>query len=80
VAQAALAVAESRGLATEYLNVVGDVTAADVLRGVPEQGRARLDAALRRFSLTDIPPSTGPTATWRTPTRPSERRRAPRNW
>jgi serine/threonine-protein kinase len=55
VAQAALAVAESRGFAAAYLTVVGDLAVADAMRGAPEHGRARLDAALRRFPLSGLP-------------------------
>jgi tetratricopeptide (TPR) repeat protein len=55
VAQSALTVAADRGLATEYLNIVADLVVVDLLREAPGEGRARLDAALRRFPLDALP-------------------------
>ncbi|HEX9632105.1 MAG TPA: protein kinase [Gemmatimonadales bacterium] len=54
VAQAALTVAADRGLAAQYLGIVGDLVTADVIRGAPGEGRARLEAALRRFPVSDL--------------------------
>jgi serine/threonine-protein kinase len=55
VLQTALTVAADRGLAAQYLNLVGDQAVIDRFRGAPDAGRARLDAALRRFPLNDLP-------------------------
>jgi tetratricopeptide (TPR) repeat protein len=54
VAQAALTVAAERGLASAYVAQVVDLAVADAIRGSPEHGRARLDAAVQRFPLTSM--------------------------
>jgi eukaryotic-like serine/threonine-protein kinase len=56
VAQTALAVAGDRGFAAEYLRIVVDLALVDVLRGAPGEGHARVEAALRRFPLSNLPP------------------------
>jgi tetratricopeptide (TPR) repeat protein len=55
VSQTALTVAADRGFAAEYLRLTVDLVVADVTRAAPEAGRARLEAALRRFPLDDLP-------------------------
>jgi tetratricopeptide (TPR) repeat protein len=56
VSQSALSLAGDRGLAEQYLHVVAELVTVDVIRGAPGEGRARLDAALRRFPLGTLPP------------------------
>jgi tetratricopeptide (TPR) repeat protein len=53
--QLALATAADRGEAAQYLSLTVDLVAADALRESPAAGRARLDAALRRFPLSELP-------------------------
>jgi tetratricopeptide (TPR) repeat protein len=52
----AMAMAAERGLAGSYLGLALDLAVTDVIRGAPAQARSRLDAALRRFPLADLPP------------------------
>nr|MDP2482801.1 serine/threonine-protein kinase [Candidatus Palauibacterales bacterium] len=59
-AQTVLTVAGERGLAPEYLGVTADLAIADAMRGAPRESRDRLDAALRRFPLRDMPPLNRP--------------------
>jgi tetratricopeptide (TPR) repeat protein len=62
VTQSALTIAGERGLAPEYLGVTLDLATADVLRAAPRDAVRRLDAALRRFPLHDLPPLDRPYA------------------
>lgn len=55
VGQAALTISADRRLAAAYLHQVGSLAMADVVRGSPAAGRARLDAALSRFPLNQLP-------------------------
>jgi tetratricopeptide (TPR) repeat protein len=55
VAQEALAVAADRGFGAEYLSLTTDLVVADAVRGATAEGRARLEAALGRFPLADLP-------------------------
>ncbi|MDH4044409.1 MAG: protein kinase [Gemmatimonadota bacterium] len=53
--QAGLTIAADRRLIPEYLSVTVDLAIADAVRGAPRDARERLDAALRRFPLSDLP-------------------------
>jgi len=55
VLQQALTVAADRGMAEPYLNLTGDLVELDVMRDDPARGRARLEAALARFPLENLP-------------------------
>jgi tetratricopeptide (TPR) repeat protein len=55
VGETAMAIAAERGSAPGYLAVTVDLALSDVIRGDPAAGRSRLDAALRRFPLDEIP-------------------------
>ncbi len=62
VTQSVLTIAGERGLGSEYLGVTLDLVTADVLRAAPGDAVRRLDAALRRFPLRDMPPLDRPYA------------------
>jgi len=62
VAQRALAVAADRGLAAQYLELTADLVTVDAMRDAPREGARRLDAALRRFPIDDLPPLDRPYA------------------
>jgi eukaryotic-like serine/threonine-protein kinase len=56
VGQAALTVAGDRGLAAAYLTVSLELATGDVFRSAPGEAVRRLDAALGRYPLRDLPP------------------------